>query len=152
MRTFFPSALSLCFTISSVSQLVLGFGFAPLSLSGYTRKLGFDPRPRPRPLQSTPEPVELSNDEISRYSRHLVLSDVGMKGQKALKNSSVLVIGAGGLGSPCLMYLAAAGVGNIGIVVSGKWNDEVTIILYGTFHVSHVSALMFYVLFKPTRQ
>lgn len=116
MRTFFPSALSLCFTISSVSQLVLGFGFAPLSLRGYTRKPGFDPRPRPRPLQSTPEPVELSNDEISRYSRHLVLSDVGMKGQKALKNSSVLVIGAGGLGSPCLMYLAAAGVGNIGIV------------------------------------
>ena len=58
----------------------------------------------------------LSNQEISRYSRHLVLSDVGMKGQKALKNSSVLVIGAGGLGSPCLLYLAAAGVGHIGIV------------------------------------
>jgi adenylyltransferase/sulfurtransferase len=58
----------------------------------------------------------LSNEEISRYSRHLVLSDVGMKGQKALKNSSVLVIGAGGLGSPCLLYLAAAGVGHVGIV------------------------------------
>ena len=60
----------------------------------------------------------LSNDEISRYSRHLVLGDVGMKGQQDLKNASVLVIGAGGLGSPCLMYLAAAGVGHIGIVVS----------------------------------
>ena len=59
---------------------------------------------------------ELSNAEISRYSRHLVLGDVGMAGQKALKNSSVLVIGAGGLGSPCLLYLAAAGVGHIGIV------------------------------------
>ena len=60
---------------------------------------------------------ELNNSEISRYSRHLVLKDVGMKGQTKLKNSSVLVIGAGGLGSPCLMYLAAAGVGHIGIVV-----------------------------------
>jgi len=46
----------------------------------------------------------LTNEEISRYSRHLVLSDVGMMGQKALKNSSVLVIGAGGLGSPCLFF------------------------------------------------
>jgi molybdopterin/thiamine biosynthesis adenylyltransferase len=60
--------------------------------------------------------TSLSNDEISRYSRHLVLSDVGMQGQETLKNSSVLVIGAGGLGSPCLMYLAAAGVGHVGIV------------------------------------
>ena len=59
---------------------------------------------------------ELNNAEISRYSRHLVLGDVGVAGQKALKNSSVLVIGAGGLGSPCLLYLAAAGVGHIGIV------------------------------------
>ncbi|EED91670.1 hypothetical protein THAPSDRAFT_35049, partial [Thalassiosira pseudonana CCMP1335] len=59
---------------------------------------------------------DLTNAEISRYSRHLVLGDVGVAGQKALKNSSVLVIGAGGLGSPCLLYLAAAGVGHIGIV------------------------------------
>jgi len=58
----------------------------------------------------------LTNGEISRYSRHLVLGDVGMKGQTDLKNSSVIVIGAGGLGSPCLLYLAAAGVGHIGIV------------------------------------
>jgi adenylyltransferase/sulfurtransferase len=60
--------------------------------------------------------ANLSNEEISRYSRHLVLSDVGMVGQISLKESSVLVIGAGGLGSPCLLYLAAAGVGHIGIV------------------------------------
>jgi len=65
---------------------------------------------------STDEDDELSNPEISRYSRHLVLGDVGVVGQKALKKSSVLVIGAGGLGSPCLLYLAAAGVGHIGIV------------------------------------
>lgn len=58
----------------------------------------------------------LTHDEISRYSRHLVLGQVGVKGQSALKNASVLVIGAGGLGSPCLLYLAAAGVGHIGIV------------------------------------
>ncbi|KAL3758324.1 hypothetical protein ACHAWU_004289 [Discostella pseudostelligera] len=59
---------------------------------------------------------DLSNEEISRYSRHLVLGNVGVAGQRALKNSSVLVVGAGGLGSPCLLYLAAAGVGHIGIV------------------------------------
>lgn len=59
---------------------------------------------------------KLSNVEISRYSRHLVLEDVGIKGQTDIKNASVLVIGAGGLGSPCLMYLAAAGLGYIGIV------------------------------------
>jgi sulfur-carrier protein adenylyltransferase/sulfurtransferase len=59
---------------------------------------------------------ELSRDEIFRYSRHLIIPDVAMDGQKRLKNASVLLIGAGGLGSPNAMYLAAAGVGHIGIV------------------------------------
>jgi adenylyltransferase/sulfurtransferase len=73
--------------------------------------------------RTTLSAAELNNEEIARYSRHLVLGDVGMAGQMALKDASVLVIGAGGLGSPCLLYLAAAGVGHIGIV-DGDTVDE----------------------------
>ena len=60
--------------------------------------------------------VQLSPDEVARFSRHLILPEVGMEGQKRLKAASVLCVGTGGLGSPLLLYLAAAGVGRIGIV------------------------------------
>lgn len=81
----------------------------------------------PRPANVLPSPIgviapervasaELANDEIMRYSRHLILPEVTLEGQKKLKAAKVLCIGAGGLGSPLAMYLAAAGVGTIGIV------------------------------------
>ncbi|MBV8834560.1 MAG: molybdopterin-synthase adenylyltransferase MoeB [Acidobacteriaceae bacterium] len=63
-----------------------------------------------------PQTVELSNDEIARYSRHLILPEVGMDGQRKLKAAKVAMIGAGGLGAPVGLYLAAAGVGRIGLV------------------------------------
>ncbi len=59
---------------------------------------------------------ELSHEEILRYSRHLLIPEVGLEGQRKLKASSALVIGTGGLGSPVALYLAAAGVGRIGLV------------------------------------
>jgi adenylyltransferase/sulfurtransferase len=67
-------------------------------------------------LAARAEQVNLSSQEVARYSRHLIMPEVGMDGQKRLKAASVLLIGAGGLGSPLGLYLAAAGVGRIGLV------------------------------------
>src|SRR5881275_1844405 len=67
-------------------------------------------------LRARSQATPLTPDETKRYSRHLIMPEVGVEGQKRLKASSVLLIGAGGLGSPLGLYLAAAGVGRLGLV------------------------------------
>src|SRR5213594_2192944 len=69
-----------------------------------------------QPQTGTKPGASLSNEEILRYSRHLIMPEVGMEGQLRLKNAKVLLVGTGGLGAPLGMYLAAAGVGRIGLV------------------------------------
>src|SRR2546427_5047609 len=67
------------------------------------------------PLTSAQAEPKLSKEEILRYSRHLIMPEVGMEGQRKLKQAKVLLVGAGGLGAPLGLYLAAAGVGRVGL-------------------------------------
>src|SRR5689334_25268640 len=76
---------------------------------------GGPPVPRLRCLMTKPPVTQLNSEQINRYKRHRNLPEVGMEGQKKLMNASVLCIGAGGLGCPISLYLAAAGVGTIGL-------------------------------------
>jgi adenylyltransferase/sulfurtransferase len=98
-------------TISIIPSVAGGAeekGYGPFSGTALAEK-----GPYPFSEQALPE---LSNEEIKRYSRHLIMPEVGLEAQRKLKASKVLCIGAGGLGSPAAMYLAAAGVGTLGIV------------------------------------
>ena len=64
--------------------------------------------------------MSFTNEQLERYSRHIILKEIGVKGQKKLAAAKVLIIGAGGLGAPAAMYLAAAGIGKIGIADADK--------------------------------
>jgi adenylyltransferase/sulfurtransferase len=91
-------------------------GFAPVGAKELKEVNNKNPAIPIMPALTEIAPLSLNNDEILRYSRHLIMPEVGMEGQLKLKNAKVLCIGAGGLGSPLALYLGAAGIGTLGIV------------------------------------
>jgi molybdopterin/thiamine biosynthesis adenylyltransferase len=114
----FPEAHPLRQATGGSTALWLMLGAALLVFLGY-RQVILALRRRANPIEevvNAPRPGTMSETELNRYARHIVLREIGGPGQKALREAKVLVVGAGGLGAPVLQYLAASGVGTIGVI------------------------------------